>query len=67
MSFEAVVVFFDRVRGDGTLRDAGGREFYFHCVGIADGSRQVDPGASVRATRRVGLRGRDEAWDLVKI
>ena len=67
MSFEAVVTSFDLARGDGTLCDADGRVFYFHCVGIADGSRQVDPGAAVRATRRVGLRGRDEAWDLVKL
>ena len=67
MTFEAVVVSFDEARGDGTLRDARGREFYFHCVGIADGSRHVDVGATVRARRRVGLRGRDEATELVKL
>lgn len=67
MSFDAVVVAFDEARGDGVLRDARGREFYFHCVSITDGSRHVDVGATVRARRQVGLRGRDEASHLVKI
>ncbi|MBW4029502.1 MAG: hypothetical protein HIU57_02330 [Acidobacteria bacterium] len=66
MTFEAVVVAFDEARGDGLVRDARGREFYFHCVSIADGSRRVDVGATVRARRRVGMRGYDEAQDLVK-
>ncbi len=66
MNFEAVVVQFDETRGDGVLRDGRGREFYFHCVAIADGSRVVDPGATVRARRMIGLRGRDEATDVVK-
>ena len=67
MTFEAAVVSFDEARGDGTLRDARGEEFYFHCVGIVDGSRHVDVGAAVRARRRVGLRGHDEATDVVKL
>lgn len=66
MTFDAVVVSFDEARGDGVVRDARGRDFYFHCVTIADGSRHVDVGARVRAQRRVGLRGRDEASNLVK-
>jgi hypothetical protein len=66
VNFEAVVVQFDETRGDGVLRDGRGREFYFHCVAIADGSRVVDPGATVRARRMIGLRGRDEATDVVK-
>ncbi len=67
MTFDAVVVSFDAARGDGTLRDDGGREFYFHCVTIVDGSRTIDAGARVRARRRVGLRGHDEATDVVKV
>ena len=67
MNFEGVVAAFDEVRGDGFVRDDEGREFYFHCVNIADGTRRIDVGARVRASRVVGLRGRDEAADVVKI
>jgi hypothetical protein len=66
VNFEAVIVQFDEARGDGVMRDGRGREFYFHCVAIADGSRVVDPGAIVTARRMIGLRGRDEATDVVK-
>lgn len=65
MIFDAVVVGFDDVRGDGTLRDDRGREFYVHCVAIVDGTRHLDVGAAVRARRVVGRRGRDEAADVV--
>ncbi len=67
MIIDAVVVDFDDVRGDGILRDGRGGEFYFHCVHIADGSRHIDAGARVQARRAVGLRGRDEAIDIVKL
>jgi hypothetical protein len=67
VTIEAVVVSFDEARGDGLMRDALGREFYFHCVHIADGTRAVTPGALVRARRVVGLRGRDEAAEVVKL
>jgi hypothetical protein len=67
VNFDAVVVQFDEARGDGVLRDGRGREFYFHCVALADGSRVVDPGATVSARRTVGLRGRDEATEVVKL
>jgi len=65
--FDAVVASFDETRGDGTLRDNRGRELYFHCVHIADGTRVIAPGSRVRARRMVGLRGRDEACDIVKL
>ena len=64
---EGIVAAFDEARGDGVLDDAHGQEFYFHCVPIADGTRQVDAGARVRAQRVVGLRGRDEAAQLEKL
>jgi cold shock CspA family protein len=63
---DAVVARFDESRGDGVLVDDAGQEFYFHCVHIADGTRTIAPGTSVRARRVVGLRGRDEASDVVK-
>jgi len=56
-----VVRDFDEQRGDGVLETPRGETFYFHCVEIADGTRTIAEGASVVATRRVGLRGRDEA------
>ncbi|NNN10091.1 MAG: hypothetical protein HKL85_12990 [Acidimicrobiaceae bacterium] len=65
--FDAVVVSFDEARGDGLLRDDRGRDYYFHCVHIADGTRLIDAGALVSARRAVGLRGRDEATDVVKL
>ncbi|MDH2902525.1 MAG: hypothetical protein PXZ08_01055 [Actinomycetota bacterium] len=67
MIIEAIVVGFDEARGDGVVRDERGREFSFHCVNIADGTRRIDAGALVRARRAVGLRGRDEVVDLVKL
>lgn len=67
MIIDAVVVSFDAARGDGILRDHRGRDFYFHCVHIADGTRSVDAGTRVTARRAVGLRGSDEAIDLVKL
>ncbi len=67
MIIDAVVVSFDDSRGDGVLRDLRGGELYFHCVHIADGSRHLDAGERVRARRAVGLRGRDEAIDVVKL
>ena len=54
------VVTFDDQRGDGVFRADDGTEFYFHCVVIADGSRTIATGLPAQATRRVGLRGRDE-------
>jgi cold shock CspA family protein len=67
VNFEGVVAVFDEDRGDGIVRDDQGREFYFHCVNIADGTRRIDVGTRVRAARVVGLRGRDEAADVVKL
>lgn len=54
---------FDESRGLGTVRAADGREFPFHCVEIADGSRTIVTGASVRF--RVAFRVlRREAVDI---
>jgi len=59
-----VVVTFDDVRGDGWLRTEDGREAYFHCVTIADGSRTIAVGSAVRAERMVGHLGVDEATQV---
>ncbi len=42
------VVLFDDVRGLGVVREADGTEHPFHCTEIADGSRAIPTGASVR-------------------
>jgi cold shock CspA family protein len=62
-----VVESFDEGRGDGFVLSDEGERFYFHCVNISDGSRRVDVGARVLATRHVGHVGRDEAIDLQKL
>ncbi len=67
MNIDGVVVVFDEARGDGMIRDTRGQEFYFHCVHLMDASRFVAVGAPVSARRVVGLRGRDEAADIVKL
>jgi cold shock CspA family protein len=62
-----IVETFDERRGDGIIRSDHGERLYFHCVSIADGSRQIDPGARVEARRRVGHVGRDEVVDVTKV
>jgi cold shock CspA family protein len=59
-----VVETFDDQRGDGIIRSERGEALYFHCVSIADGTRHIDSGTSVRARRRVGHVGRDEVVDV---
>jgi len=39
---------FDEAAGLGTITDADGRTYPFHCIEIADGSRTIDVGAAVR-------------------
>jgi cold shock CspA family protein len=58
---------FDDHRGDGHIRSDDGGIFYFHCVNIADGSRHVDAGELVTASRAVGHLGHDEAREIVKL
>jgi cold shock CspA family protein len=64
---EGVVESFDERRGDGIVKSDRGERLYFHCVTIADGTRHIDPGARVRARRRVGHVGHDEVDDVVRV
>lgn len=43
-----VVESFDPRTGAGTIKTTGGDEWPFHCVEIADGSRAIDVGVTVR-------------------
>lgn len=67
MRVTGVVESFDDRRGDGVVCGDDGERLYFHCVSIADGTRHIDPGTRVEATRHVGHRGRDEAHDVRKV
>jgi cold shock CspA family protein len=64
---KGVVEAFDERRGDGLVKSDRGERLYFHCVSIADGTRHIDVGASVRARRRVGHVGRDEVTDVARV
>lgn len=61
---EAVVATFDEHAGWGTLECATGEMLFFHCVEIRGGTRTIDRGVRVGATRTPGHRGRDEAADV---
>jgi len=57
------VVAFDRQVGLGEVRAADGAVYTFHCIEIADGSRDISVGVAVRFTL-LGKLGRYEAAGL---
>lgn len=60
-----VVADFDEHKGYGTVRDGeDGRELFFHCTQIADGSRTIATGAEVTFEVVAGHLGRWEAISL---
>ncbi len=59
-----VVSAFDDQRGLGTVEDASGSSFDFHCTAIADGSRHIDVGTTVLFALRRSHLGRIEATEL---
>ena len=56
---------FDDPAGYGLIRADDGREFFFHCTAIADGTRQIDEGATVTFDVVPGRLGRWEAAAIV--
>ena len=58
---------FDDAAGYGTVRTDDGRELFFHCTAIADGTRTIPVGTRVTFTERPGHHGRWEAGVLVAI
>jgi cold shock CspA family protein len=58
------VVAFDEHRGYGTVRAADGRELFFHCTAIADGTRRIPVGAVVVFAVVPGHRGTWEAAEV---
>jgi len=58
---DGAVVAFDDFAGKGLVRDTDGRDWFFHCTQIADGSRTIEVGRAVRFDVVAGKLGRWEA------
>jgi cold shock CspA family protein len=58
------VMSFDEHRGYGTVRATDGRELFFHCTAIADGTRRIPVGARVVFAVVPGHGGQWEAADV---
>ncbi len=56
-----VVASFDDPRGIGVVRGDDGADYPFHCSAIADGTRQIDEGVTVRFEVVPGRQGHWEA------
>lgn len=61
------VVAFDEVAGWGTVAADDGGVHFFHCTGIADGTRTIEVGAPVRFEVVAGHQGRWEATSLQRL
>lgn len=60
-----MVTAFDGHAGLGEIRGDNGENVPFHCVAIADGSRNIDVGATVEFVVKFHVK-RDEAFDITK-
>jgi len=58
------VAAFDEAKGYGTLRADDGRDLFFHCTQIADGTRTIPVGVNVEFEVVAGRNGRWEATDI---
>jgi CspA family cold shock protein len=58
------VAAFDDAAGFGTVLLDDGRELFFHCTAIADGTRTIAGGAAVTVAVVAGRRGQYEAADV---
>ena len=57
---------FDEAKGYGTVRADDGRELFFHCTQIADGTRTIPVGATVEFEVVAGHTGRWEATGIAR-
>ncbi len=55
---------FDEPKGYGTVRATDGRDLFFHCTQIADGTRTIPVGEAVEFEVVAGHRGNWEAADI---
>jgi CspA family cold shock protein len=60
------VVEFDEAKGYGTVRSEDGRDLFFHCTQIADGTRAIPTGAEVSFEIVPGHNGRWEATAITQ-
>ena len=67
MTSRGIVVAFDEHRGYGTVRAADGRELFFHCTAIADGTRRIPVGGEVVFAVVPGHGGQWEAADVKRL
>jgi cold shock CspA family protein len=58
------VVAFDEQGGHGLVRSDDGREWFFHCTQIADGSRTIAVGAAVAFEV---VAGPTRGWEAVAV
>ena len=61
--FTGTVIEFDAERGLGTIESSTGTTFAFHCVEIADGTREIAVGTAV-SFRSLPKFGRFEAANI---
>lgn len=61
------VVAFDEHAGFGTLRADDGRELFFHCTQLTDGTRRIDVGTGVRFEVVAGHLGRWEGAGVERL
>lgn len=62
-----VVESFDDAAGYGTLRADDGREWWFHCTAIVDGTRRIAERSAVVFRVVPGRQGRGEGAEIVTI
>ena len=55
---------YDEAKGYGTVRADDGRDLFFHCTQIADGSRTIPVATAVEFEVAAGRNGRWEATDI---
>ena len=55
---------FDEPKGYGTVRTDDGRDLFFHCTQIADGTRTIPVGVTVEFEIVPGRNGRWEASNI---
>lgn len=58
------ILTYDGQKGYGTVRAGDGRELFFHCTAIDDGSRSIEVGVAVTFDVVAGHLGRYEATAL---
>lgn len=61
------VVAFDEHKGFGRVEDADGRQLFFHCTAIADGTRTIAVGSRVAFAVVGGHGGQWEAASLMTL